>query len=413
MNYRPISLISVVGKCMERCVYKHIYNYLLIHILITCHQSGFTPGDSAINQLLYLTNEFGKALDDGKEIRVIFCDISRAFDRVWHRGLLHKLESIGIGGPLLMWLASYLQDRKQRVVINNSFSDWKNINAGVPQGSILGPLLFLIFINDIVDDIQSTVKLFADDTSLYLIVDEPNTAVETLNNDLSKIHTWSKQWLVSFNPNKTETMTLSRKLNKPVHQPLLMDNTQISTVSEHKHLGVVLSDNGGWQNHIDLVCKKAYNRINILCKFKFILDRETLEKMYLVFIRPILEYADVVWDTPTQILVHKLKSLQIEAARIVTEGTRLVSIENLYLETGWERLKDRRETHKLTYFYKMSNSLTPQYLCNLVPRNLGNIHGRNTRNAQLIPPLRTRTSFYSKYFLSVNHTLVQQLASKY
>ena len=134
-----------------------MYNYLIDNNLLSSNQSGFTSGDSAINQLLFITNEFGRALDEGKEIRVIFCDISKAFDRVWHKGLLFKLKSIGINGKLLSWFENYLSNRKQRVLINNKYSEWENIKAGVPQGSILGPLLFLIFINDIVEDIQSTI----------------------------------------------------------------------------------------------------------------------------------------------------------------------------------------------------------------------------------------------------------------
>jgi hypothetical protein len=122
-----------VGKIMERCVYKYIHNYLLANCIITPPQSGFTRGDSAINQLLFITNEFGKALDEGKEIRVVFCDISKAFDRVWHIGLLKKIESIGIQGPLLSWIKNYLSNRKQRVVINNSNSQWRDIKAGIPR----------------------------------------------------------------------------------------------------------------------------------------------------------------------------------------------------------------------------------------------------------------------------------------
>ncbi len=398
-NYRPISLISILAKVMERLVYKHIYNYLIDNNLITSHQSGFTPGDSAVNQLLYITNEFGRALDEGKEVRVVFCDISKAFDRVWHKGLLRKLESIGIRGSLLSWVKNYLSERKQRVVINNSTSSWRDINAGVPQGSILGPLLFIVFINDILTDINSTIKLFADDTSLYLIVDDPQETAQTLNDDLVKLHAWSTKWLVNFNPQKTETMTISRKLNKP-HQPnLIMNNTIISTVTEHKHLGLQLSDDGNWNKHIDMITKKAFSRVNILRKFKFILDRKTLETIYITFIRPLLEYADVVWDTKTQILINKLENVQVEAARIVTGGTRLVSLSNLYIETGWEKLKDRRERHRTIQFYKMSNNLTPQYLSNLIPQNFGMIHDHNTRHTSRIPPVRTRTSLYASYFI--------------
>ena len=229
---------------MERCIYKHVYNFLLKNSIITPHQSGFTPGDSAINQLLSLTNEFGKALDEGKEIRVVFCDISKAFDRVWHKGLLNKLENIGIQGSLLLWIKNYLTDRKQRVVIESAHSKWRTIKAGVPQGSILGPLFFIIFINDIVTEIHSSIKLFADDTSLYVIVDNPRESAITLNNDMATIHAWSTKWLVNFNPQKTETMTITRKVNKPLHPPLIMNNTIINQVTEHKHLGLDISNDG-------------------------------------------------------------------------------------------------------------------------------------------------------------------------
>ena len=267
------------------------------------------------------------------------------------------------------------------------------------KGSILGPLLFIIFINDILTDINSTIKLFADDTSLYLIVDDPQETAQTLNDDLVKLHAWSTKWLVNFNPQKTETMTISRKLNKP-HQPnLIMNNTIISTVTEHKHLGLQLSDDGNWNKHIDMITKKAFSRVNILRKFKFILDRKTLETIYITFIRPLLEYADVVWDTKTQILINKLENVQVEAARIVTGGTRLVSLSNLYIETGWEKLKDRRERHRTIQFYKMSNNLTPQYLSNLIPQNFGMIHDHNTRHTLRIPPVRTRTSLDASYFI--------------
>ena len=286
---------------------------------------------------MYITHEFGRALDEGKEVRVVFCDISKAFDRVWHKGLLRKLESIGIRGSLLSWVNNYLSERKQRVVINNSTSSWRDINAGVPQGSILRPLLLIVFINDILTDINSTIKLFADDTSLYLIVDDPQETAQTLNDDLVKLHAWSTQWLGNFNPHKTETMTISRKLNKP-HQPnLIMNNTIISTVTEHKHLGLQLSDGGNWNKHIDMITKKAFSRVNILRKLKCILDRKTLETIYITFKRQLLEYADVVLDTKTQILINKLENVQVEAARIVTWGTRLVSLSNLYIETGWEK----------------------------------------------------------------------------
>lgn len=144
------------------------------------NQSGFISGDSTVNQLLDISNDIGRALDSGREERAVFCDISKAFDRVWHKGLLYKLQQAGIGGKRYLSFENYLQSRKQRVVINSSASGWCDVKAGVPQGSILGPLLFLLYINDIVFDIRSTIKLFAGDTTLYIIVDNPVIASKTL-----------------------------------------------------------------------------------------------------------------------------------------------------------------------------------------------------------------------------------------
>ena len=216
-NYRPISLLSTVGKALEKIVHKHMFNFFHENQVLTALQSGFVPGDSTVNQLTDLYNTFCHALDEGKEVRAVFCDISKAFDRVWHKGLLYKLSSVGISGSLLQWFTDYLNNRQQRVVLPGTASNWTSLQAGVPQGSILGPLLFLVYINDIVENINSSIRLFADDTSLYIIVDDPINASNQLNNDLYKIHLWAKKWLVSFNPVKSESMIFSRKRNKPYH----------------------------------------------------------------------------------------------------------------------------------------------------------------------------------------------------
>ena len=295
-NYRPVSLLSQIGKSMEKCVHKYMFNYLYRHQLLTPSQSGFIPKDSTTNQLIHLYHTFCEAVDDGKEVRVVFCDISKAFDRVWHRGLLHKLENIGCTGQLLEWFRNYLSDRKQRVVIRGQSSNWADVEAGVPQGSVLGPLLFLIFINDIVHSINSFIRLFADDTSLYIIVDNPNEAAITLNTDLDKIYKWAEIWLVEFNPLKTFTMTISRRLLSPPHPPLIFNNVQVQVTQSHKHLGLTFSSNCTWSEHIKLITRTAWQRLNMLRGLKFKLKRKSLEKLYIGFVRPLLEYSDTVWD---------------------------------------------------------------------------------------------------------------------
>ena len=169
-NYRPISLLTTLSKIMERIVFKHVYNFCHINKLITDHQSGFRPKDSTINQLAFLYHTFCQAIDNKKEMRIVFCDVSKAFDKVWHEGLLYKLSSIGICGHLLRWFQDYLSKRQQRVLVRGQTSDWGTIEAGVPQGSVLGLLLFLIYVNDMVKVVSCGVKLFADDTLMYITV---------------------------------------------------------------------------------------------------------------------------------------------------------------------------------------------------------------------------------------------------
>ena len=212
-------------------------------------------------------------------------------------------------------------------------------HAGVPQGSILGPLLFLLYINDILNVIGSNIRLFADDTSLFIIVEDPLTAAGSLNTDLDRISEWAATWLVSFNPDKTESLLISRKVNRPYHPPLCMQDYQNTEVESHKHLGLYLSNDCSWHKHIDYITKKAWYRINILRKIKFRLDRKSLETIYIAFIRPLLEYGDIIWDNCTQLEKIELDKIQNDAARIATGRTKLVSIDALYKEIGWETLE--------------------------------------------------------------------------
>ena len=234
-NYRPVSLLNTSGKLMEKIVFKYIYNFFRDFYIISIWQSGFIPGCSTVCQLIEIYNTFCKAVSDGKEIRVVFLDISRAFDRVWHRGLLKGLESIGVRGPLLKWIEHYLKDRQQRVCINGQFSDWYYILSGEPQGSVLGSLLFLIFINDLTHVIDHTnMRLFADDTCLFITVDNRITASNAINDDLRAIQNWSDEWLVTFSAPKTKSMVVSRKRDAHLYPPLSFDNSVVDEVSNHK-----------------------------------------------------------------------------------------------------------------------------------------------------------------------------------
>ena len=187
-------------------------------------------------QLIFIVDKIYKALEKGHEVRAVFLDISKAFDRVWHRGLLVKLKSLGVDDQLLTWFESYLSNRKQRVVIEAECSDWQNIKAGAPQGSVLGPLLFFIYINDIADNILTECFLFADDSLLLEEVESPVESARKLNQDLNLISSWADRWLVIMNVDKTESMIFSAKLFKPFHPPLYLSNLLIKEVLQCEHL---------------------------------------------------------------------------------------------------------------------------------------------------------------------------------
>ena len=394
-NYRPVSLLSCVSKILERVVFKHIFNYLRDSHFLSEHQSGFQPGDSTVNQLCYLYHTFCEALDNKKDVYIVFCDVRKAFDRVWHKGLLYKLRKAGICGLLLAWFENYLKDRYQQVVIRGEKSEIGLIRAGVPQGSVLGPLLFLVYINDLTSVTQCKIKLFADDTSLYIDFDNSAEAEEALNNDMLNIQNWANQWLVSFSPVKTKLMTCSFKNTQPA--TVVFDNTQIESVQNHRHLGLILSHDLTWSCHVQSLIQSVSPLIDVLKKLKHSLDRRTLETIYFSFIRPKLEYGCHIWDNCSKHDSDLLEGVQLDMARVITGARRGTSHALLYKETNWQLLSERRENIKLKNFIKIVNNDSPLYLSALLPKTFGELRP-NTRNPNNYIQFKARTETFSSSF---------------
>ena len=330
-NYCPISLLPIFGKIFERLIYKEMYSFFIENDLISSNQSGFKQGDSCINQLLSITHEIYQSLDQGYEVRGVFLDISKAFDKVWHKGLLYKLEQNGIKGPLLNILKDFLKSRKQRVVLNGQHSSWSDVFAGVPQGSILGPLLFLIYINDLSDGLNCNPKLFADDTSLFSTVHDINEATNNLNNDLIKITEWAHQWKMSFNPDiskQAHEVIFSCKRSLVSHPSLTFNNIPVAQTSSQKHLGMHLDKKLNFEEHLSKVETKVNKTIGIIHKLQNVLPRLALLTIYKSFIRPYLDYGDIIYDKAFNESFHKkLESLQYNAALAITGAIRGSSTE--------------------------------------------------------------------------------------
>ena len=392
-TFRPVSLLSNVGKLQERIAFKHIFNFLHENDLLYKYQSGFLPNHSTTFQLIDIYHHICQTFDNNQFSCMVFLDVSKAFDRVWHKGLIFKLKQLGIEGELLEWISDYLSGRKQKVVIRNSSSSLMRVNAGVPQGSVLGPLLFLVYINDISESLLSLTRLFADDSSLFYSAANIKDIEGIINHDLRMLVSWAAQWLINFNPLKTEAMLFTLRLIESLPN-LIFDGTRIKFVTEHKHLGLTFSNNGQWHNHIENILKGASKVIGIMRKLKYTFSRVALNQIYLSYLQPIIEYSCVVWDGCTERDIESLQKLQNEAARIVTGFTRSVSLDNLYKESGWVSLIERRKQQKLIFMYKSVNGLVPSYVSDLIPPLVGETNAYNLRNNNniTVPFCRTEIS---------------------
>ena len=399
-NYRPISLLSCIGKTMERCIYDKLFKYLIEENLLTKYQAAYLPGASTETQVLEIYHHIIDALDKGKDTRFLFLDISAAFDKVWHRGLLAKLKKYGIRGKLLEWIENYLSHRRQKVVVEGKTSKLTELTSGVPQGSILGPLLFLIYINDLPLRILTNIRIYADDSSLYINYGkgEAGESALALQEDITRIENWAEKWQITFNPTKTESMVFSRKhhIESP---PIKMKNTNIDDVKEHKHLGIILQQNGTWKKHIAEVCSKAKRKVDILRSLMFKINRKSLEKLYLSYIRPCLEYGSTIWDNCTKHEKEELEKIQLAALRVITGAKRGTSHQLLYLETGIETLQERRDRRKLNMMFKMQKGLAPETLTELLPETTDARTDRNLRSGANTSLVMTHSEAHYNSFM--------------
>ena len=323
--------------------------------------------------LLPIFSKIYCAFDDipSKETRAVFLDLSMAFDRVWHRGLIHKLRSSGISGNILALLNNFLTGRKHKVVLNGKTSEWKNVLAGVPQGSVLGPLLFLVYINDLCDNLSCDVKLFADDTSLFSVVENEVDSAVKLNRDLETVRLWAWQWKMEFNVEKTEEVIFSTKRTKPFHPLLSMDNIEISRVNEHKHLGMTLDSQLNFQSHTRAAILKARRGIGLIRYPSKYVSRDILNLVYKLYVRPHLDYGDIIYHryNPEVHLsfTQKIEQTQYAAALAVTGEWRGTNRQRLYNELGWESLYNRRWYRRLCHFFNLKDRLSPEYLFSELP----------------------------------------------
>ena len=352
-----------------------------------------------MHQLIAITHEIFEAFDCNPtlEVRSVFLDISKAFGKVWHKGLLYKIKCMGISGEIYKLLGNYLSGRFQRLVLNGQTSSWRPILAGVPQGSVLGPLLFLIYINDLPNELKSNAKLFADDTSLFTIVKDESESANVLNNDLLLISKWAFNWKMLFNPDPNkpaQEVLFSKKKKAESHPTISLNNIQVQRSSYQKHLGLILDEKLNFKQHIDSAISKIKG-IAVIKKLRYNLPRKSLITIYKAFLRLLIDYRDIIYDQPqNESFCEKLESVQYKFALALTGAIQGSSREKVYQELGLESLKSRRWYKPLCCMFKIMNEKAPNYLTNRIPKCNQPVRTRTNH----IPTFYCRTDCFKNSF---------------
>eukprot|EP00117_Sycon_ciliatum_P010660 scpid33236/ scgid4028/ RNA-directed DNA polymerase from mobile element jockey; Reverse transcriptase len=345
-NYRPISLLTIMSKVMEGIVNTQLVNYLEKHEVLPNSQFGFRRGRGTADILTALQHEWVHTISTGGCVQVLAVDIAGAFDRVSHTGVLYKAKQAGVDGRLLVWLQDYLTNRNIRVVVGGQTSDAQPIQAGVPQGSILGPSLFLLYTCDIEQCLTPGTQLssFADDTTLYSLVqptDDLQQSTASLQGSLNSLEEWGRKWRICFEPAKTQRMTLHRKHVPPCTPPVTFGGEALQETDTLKLLGVMLDPTLSYRAHTRSVALRASQRLGFLRKAAPILDDHGRVTVYKGFVRPLLEYAPLAWSSAAATNMAQLDKVQQRALHFLGPGTILQSLQL------------RRMVAALSYLFKL------------------------------------------------------------
>ena len=385
-NYRPISVLPVISRLFEKLVTNQLYQHMNDNGYFSPDQSGFLRLHSTVTCLLQNTDDWYHGLDLGKLVGLVFIDLKKAFDTVDHDILCKKLEYYGIQQRELAWFKSYLSNRKQFSRVNGVDSSIEEINVGVPQGSCLGLLLFLIYINDLPRAVRnSNVSMYADDTSLCHQSRDINQLNEAINDDLTQVEKWLKGNKLSLNVMKTHSMLISTKpkhkalKNKSESLKLNIRDNELEVVQKTKYLGLQIDNSLDWKEHVKTVSSKVSRAIGYLKHAKSFLPEETLRTMYTGIVEPHFRYCCSVWGCCGVTEINQLQKLQNRAARIVTGSSFDTPGQPLIKRLGWKTIDELIASESNILVFKSLHELAPQYMCNLFTKT-SQLTSRNLRN---------------------------------
>ena len=393
-NYRPVSLTSVICKLMESLVRDHIVKHMNTNSLFTKYQHGFMEGRSCSTNLLATLDVWSDAVENGIPVDTIYLDFAKAFDTVPHQRLLNKLHSYGIRGKTYEWIKDFLSSRRQRVVVKGSMSDWAPVTSGIPQGSVLGPLLFVIFINDLPNITQCITQMFADDTKIFSPVANTEDK-EKLQNDLDSLCVWSDKWQLRFNASKCKVLHIGSANPHYKYSMESIDGTvQLEETELEKDLGVHIDPELKFSKHVERQVNKANRILGLIRRSYEFIDMEVMKKLFTSLVRPHLEFGNVAWSPRLEKDRNLIEGVQTRATKLVPELKDLEYEERLK-RMDLPSLRYRRVRGDMIETYKYTHS---KYTVNedLLVRNEDSVaRGHSLKLQKRYCGSATRFNFYS------------------
>ena len=399
-NYRPVSLLCVISKIFEKIMYTRLNEFLVAYKILYLYQFGFRKDHSSYMALMVLIDKLTECLENGDYVIGVYLDFSKAFDTVNHQILLSKLEHYGVRGTALSWFKSYLTNRTQYVTYDNVSSQPKNVSCGVPQGSILGPLLFLLYINDLSSVCKDAMSIFfADDSNLFKHGKDITKIEEDLNDTLANISEWLKVNKLSLNVKKTHYMIFSKKRTPNFSSPkinLKIDGEILSEVDKTKFLGVIIDNKLNWNEHVNYICGKIARGIGILLKTRNVLYKDTLTTLYYSFIYPYYIYCNQVWGCSTAKNIKRLHVLQKKAVRIICHVNPRSHSDPLFKELGLLNVWQINDFLIAQFMYKAYHGHLPSLFDSFFIRNCDVHHHETRQSAFYFNVIKVRTNYRKK-----------------
>ena len=382
-NYRPISILPVLSKIMERHVCTELKLFLEKHRLLHVQQSGFRENHSCETALTVLIDEWITSINNHNKVGAIFLDLTKAFDLINHSLLIEKLKLYQMNTSALNWFESYLTNRTQRVVVSGNMSDTGHITSGVPQGSVLGPLLFIIYINDLPLHVTSQIDMFADDTTISASGKTHSEINSILQADLRNIEDWCLNNSMLPNAQKTKAMYITpsshQKFTTNVKDTIKLQDQLIQFTTCEKLLGINVDNNLTWKTQVEQTIKKCNSLLYLLLRIKCYLNIHVRKLFFNSYILPHLDYCCTVWGNCSQHLLQEMMKFQKRAARVILDKDYDTPSTELFRLLGWMKFDERVKFKKALLVYKSLNNKCPEYMSNMF-QTPQNIHSMTLRS---------------------------------